>query len=80
MHWIDNGIAIREESTADMKMLFTRDLHLFGLVHTAFGVKGKCVNGSYSPIVRKMIGIEKVSKGFVVKSIEQHGWAHDASV
>lgn len=45
-------------------------LHLFGHVHSSFGVQGKNINGSYSSVLRKMIKIERTRKGFIVKSVQ----------
>jgi Icc-related predicted phosphoesterase len=44
-------------------------LHLFGHVHSSFGVQGRNVNGSYSSVLRKMIKLERNAKGFLIKSV-----------
>jgi Icc-related predicted phosphoesterase len=44
-------------------------LHLFGHIHSSFGIQGSAVNGSYSPILRKMIRIERQTKGFLIRSV-----------
>jgi Icc-related predicted phosphoesterase len=44
-------------------------LHLFGHVHSTFGIQGNCLNGSYSPIERKMMSIEEVEDGFEIRLV-----------
>jgi Icc-related predicted phosphoesterase len=62
-------VHLGSQALASLKKRKAVSLHLFGHVHQSFGIVGNCVNGSYSPILRKMISIEKKEKGFVLKSI-----------
>jgi Icc-related predicted phosphoesterase len=66
----DKAAHIGSQALASLKRSVPPSLHLFGHVHDSFGILGNCVNGSYSPVLRKMISIEKQSKGFVIKTIE----------
>ena len=60
---------VGSKALQSLKRMKPPKLHLFGHVHSSFGVQGNCINGSYSPVFRKMISIEKTQKGFAVKSV-----------